>query len=57
MRVDLISFQEKAVKNLRVEIAEALGSYHRTKVPHVVSMQAPTGAGKTIMMAALIEAI
>lgn len=57
MKVDLISFQEKAVRSLRVEIAEALGSYHRTKVPHVVSMQAPTGAGKTIMMAALIEAI
>ena len=57
MKVDLISFQERALKLLRVNLAEAMGSYHRTKVPQVVSMQAPTGAGKTIMMAALIESI
>lgn len=57
MKVDLIAFQERAVKNLRMKIAEALGSYDRTHVPQVVSLQAPTGAGKTIMVAALIESI
>ena len=57
MNIDLISFQKKAVRNLRIEIAEALGSYHRTKTPQVVSLQAPTGAGKTIIMAALIESV
>ena len=57
MKVDLIAFQERAVKSLRMKIAEALGSYDRTHVPQVVSLQAPTGAGKTIMVAALIESI
>ena len=37
--------------------AEALGSYKRTHTPQVVSLQAPTGAGKTIIISALIEAI
>ena len=34
-----------------------MGSYHRTHAPQVVSFTAPTGAGKTIIMSALIEAI
>ncbi len=57
MKVDLISFQDKAVKELRDDIAEALGTYQRRKKTQVVSLQAPTGAGKTIMAAALIEDI
>ena len=57
MNVDLLSFQIKALRNLLVNVTEAQGTYQRTKVPQVVSMQAPTGAGKTIMMAALIESI
>lgn len=57
MKVDLISFQDKAVKELRMDIADALGSYQRRNKTQVVSLQAPTGAGKTIIAAALIEDI
>lgn len=57
MRVELFSFQKRALADIRMKTAEALGSYHRTHAPQVVSFTAPTGAGKTIMMAALIESI
>ena len=57
MKVKLIPFQEKAVKELRVDIAEALDNYRRRKRTQVVSLQAPTGAGKTIIAAGLIEDI
>lgn len=57
MKVNLISFQRKAVDELRADIAEALGSYQRRPKTRVVSLQAPTGAGKTIIAAALIEDI
>ena len=57
MRVNLISFQDKAVKELRLDIADALDSYRRRQRTQVVSLQAPTGAGKTIIAAALIESI
>ena len=57
MKVNLISFQDKAVKELRVDIADALDSYRRRGKTQVVSLQAPTGAGKTIIAAALIEDI
>lgn len=57
MKVELFPFQKKAVTDLRIKAAEALGSYRRTHTPQVVSLQAPTGAGKTIIMAALVEDI
>ncbi|MBQ9565791.1 MAG: DEAD/DEAH box helicase family protein [Synergistaceae bacterium] len=57
MQTELFPFQKKAVDELRMKTAEALGSYRRTGTPQVVSLQAPTGAGKTIIMAALIEDI
>ena len=57
MKAELFPFQKKAVADLRMKVAEALGSYHRTHTPQVVSLQAPTGAGKTIIMAALVEDI
>ena len=57
MKVNLISFQDKAVKELRMDIADALESYRRRRKTQVVSLQAPTGAGKTIIAAALIENI
>ncbi|MBR0143029.1 MAG: DEAD/DEAH box helicase family protein [Clostridia bacterium] len=57
MKLDLISFQDKAVKELRVDIADALDNYRRRGKTQVVSLQAPTGAGKTIIAAALIENI
>lgn len=57
MKVELFSFQKKAAADLRVRTAAALGMYRSTAIPQVVSLQAPTGAGKTIIMAALIEDI
>lgn len=57
MKVNLISFQDKAVKELRVDIADALDTYRRRGKTQVVSLQAPTGSGKTIIAAALIESI
>lgn len=57
MKVNLISFQDKAVKELRMDIADSLEAYRRRKKTQVVSLQAPTGAGKTIIAAALIENI
>lgn len=57
MKVDLISFQDKAVKELRLNIADACDSYRKRTKTQVVSLQAPTGAGKTIIAAALIESI
>ena len=57
MKVNLISFQEKAVQGLREDIADALDNYRRRGKTQVVSLQAPTGAGKTIIAAALIENI
>ena len=57
MKVNLIAFQDKAVKELRLDIADAMDGYRRRKKTQVVSLQAPTGAGKTIIAAALIEDI
>lgn len=57
MKVELFPFQKKALAGLRMQSAEALGSYRRTHSPQVVSFTAPTGAGKTIIMASLIEFI
>lgn len=57
MKVELFSFQQQALRDLRGKLAEAMGSYHRTLAPQVISFTAPTGAGKTIIMSALIESI
>ena len=57
MKVELFPFQKKALAGLRMQSAEALGSYRRTHSPQVVSFTAPTGVGKTIIMASLIESI
>lgn len=57
MKVELFPFQKRALGDIRMKTAEAIGSYHRTHAPQVVSFTAPTGAGKTIIMSALIESI
>lgn len=57
MKLELFPFQRKAVNDLRSRIAAAMGEYRSTAIPQVISLQAPTGAGKTIIMAALIENI
>ena len=55
MKDTLFPFQNKAVNQLRVNLAESLGGYYRTHTPQIVSFTAPTGAGKTIIMSSLIE--
>lgn len=57
MKVELFPFQKKALLGLRTQTAEALGSFQRTHTPQVVSFTAPTGAGKTLIIAALFEEI
>ncbi|MCD8124318.1 MAG: DEAD/DEAH box helicase family protein [Lachnospiraceae bacterium] len=57
MKLELFPFQKKAVTDLRIRIAGALNAYRCMSIPQVISLQAPTGAGKTIIMAALIEEI
>ena len=54
---ELFPFQKLAVEDLRKKTAMALNSYRAYKVPQVVSLQAPTGSGKTIIIASLIEDI
>lgn len=57
MKLTLFPFQYRALNNLRMNAAIALSNYHQTHSPQVVSFTAPTGAGKTIIMASLIETI
>lgn len=57
MKVELFPFQKRALGELRMKSAEAVYRYQRTHSKQVVSFTAPTGAGKTIIMAALIESI
>ena len=54
---DLKTFQKKAVKELLSAVTSA-EQYHRTDgKPQVIAFRAPTGSGKTIVMAAVIETI
>ena len=55
MNLDLFPFQITAVAQLRNKASIALKNYKDTSAPQVISLQAPTGAGKTIIMAAFIE--
>ncbi|MBO4926776.1 MAG: DEAD/DEAH box helicase family protein, partial [Clostridiales bacterium] len=57
MNVELRQFQQIAVDDLRVKVALALGNYNMMHIPQVVSLQAPTGSGKTIIVSALMEEI
>ena len=60
MKISLFPFQEKAVAELRERVAFALDSYNRQSertYNQIVSLQAPTGSGKTIIMSELIEEI
>ena len=57
MKVELFGFQQIAKSSLRSNCAQAIHNYSLTTVPQVVSFTAPTGSGKTIIMASLIESI
>ena len=54
---ELITFQKRALEKLRNHCAAAHNEYRQTRQNQVVSFTAPTGAGKTIIMASLIEDI
>ena len=57
MKVDLLSFQQKALGQLRLRLNSAISSYRNEGIPQILSFTAPTGAGKTIIMAALVESV
>ena len=57
MKAGLFPFQKRALSRLRLMVGEAINGYERTHSNQVVSFTAPTGAGKTIIMASLIEEI
>ena len=57
MKAELFPFQKRALTELRAKAAEAVYRYGRSHSNQVISFTAPTGAGKTIIMAALIESI
>ena len=51
MRDELMGFQKKAVAALLNELSSAV-SYHKVDGrPQVIAFRAPTGSGKTIVMA------
>lgn len=57
MTDELLTFQKRALEKLRGHCAAAHNEYRQTRQNQVVSFTAPTGAGKTIIMASLIEDI
>lgn len=57
MICELFPFQKQTVNEMRLRVAMALNNYRMLKIPQVVSLQAPTGSGKTIIMSSLIEDI
>lgn len=55
MNIELYPFQERAVDAIHKYAYVSSQSYAITKKPQIISLTAPTGAGKTIIMAAFIE--
>ena len=57
MRYTLKDYQDEAVADVLERLARARDSWHRWKSPVAFSLTATTGAGKTVMAAAVIEAL
>ena len=57
MLVDLFDFQQKALDELRERQKKAQRRYIQDGDKHIIPVTAPTGAGKTIIMSAFIEAL
>ena len=57
MLVDLFDFQQKALVELRERQRKAQRRYIQDGDKHIIPFTAPTGAGKTIIMSAFIEAL
>ena len=56
MKVELFPFQKRVLADLRLKVGEAIGGF-REPIQIKLFFTAPTGAGKTIIMASLIEDI
>ncbi len=57
MKFELFPFQMNAVRRLRDSLYDAQSLYRRRNNTQAISFTAPTGAGKTIMLAALVEQV
>lgn len=57
MRYELKDYQQEAVGDVLRNLAEAREDWHRKRRPVHFSLTATTGAGKTVMAAAAIEAL
>lgn len=57
MKINLYPFQKEALEKLDDAVHQAIDSYTHYGKPQVIAYAAPTGAGKTIVMSALIESI
>ena len=57
MRYTLKDYQDDAVADVLAHLARARDSWHQWKSPVAFSLTATTGAGKTVMAAAVIEAL
>ena len=57
MRYTLKDYQDEAVGNVLGHLARARNDWHQWQSPVAFSLTATTGAGKTVMAAAVIEAL
>ena len=57
MRYTLKDYQDDAVDEVLAHLAWARDDWHRRESPVAFSLTATTGAGKTVMAAAVIEAL
>ncbi|WP_288079634.1 DEAD/DEAH box helicase family protein [Duncaniella freteri] len=57
MKVELRQFQQEALKKLRQHTNSSIAEYLQSRNPQIISFTAPTGAGKTIILSALLESI
>lgn len=55
MRDELMGFQKKAVAALLSGLSSAVSYHNVDGRPQVIAFRAPTGSGKTIVMATVIE--
>jgi type III restriction enzyme len=57
MKLSLFDFQEDAVEKVVVLLKSVRGVHRMTGLPQAVVLSAPTGAGKTVIATAVIEAL
>ena len=57
MKVTLKDYQDDAVREVLANVRKARRRWHEDRERHAFSLTAPTGAGKTVMAAAVFEAL